>query len=151
MTLAIGNVAPEFTLKDQHDQDVSLAAFRGQQAVVLCFYPLDWSPVCTPENQCLTKDLAQFEQCGARVLGISVDSTWSHKAFAAAHGIKHQLLADMQRTVCKAYDLFIPEANIAKRATVIVDKAGKIAWLKVQEIKTARDNAEIVEQLKKLR
>lgn len=146
-----GAVAPEFTLKDQHNQDARLADYRGKQHVVLLFYPLDWSPVCTPENQCFTRDLADFTKCDAEVFAISVDSVWSHKAFAEQHGLQHRLLADMQREVCKAYGLFLPEANLARRATVIVDKQGKVAWVKVQEdIKQARDDGEILAALKKL-
>lgn len=146
-----GAVAPEFTLKDQHNQDARLADYRGKKNVVLLFYPLDWSPVCTPENQCFTRDLADLTQHDAEVFAISVDSVWSHKAFAEQHGLKHRLLADMQREVCKAYGLFMAEANIARRATVIVDKQGKVAWVKVQEdMKQARDDAEIVAALQKL-
>lgn len=146
-----GAVAPEFTLKDQHNQDMRLADYRGKKHVLLLFYPLDWSPVCTPENQCFTRDLTDFSKYNVEVCAISVDSVWSHKAFALQHGLKHRLLADMQREVCKAYGLYMPEANIARRATVIVDKQGTVAWVKVQEdIKQARDDVEILAALKTL-
>lgn len=146
-----GVTAPDFTLKDQHNQDVRLSDFRGKKNVVLLFYPLDWSPVCTPENQCFTRDFTDLTKYDAEIFGVSVDSLWSHKAFAEQHGLKHRLLADMQREVCKAYGLYIPEANLSRRATVIVDKTGEVAWVKVQEdIKQARETTEIVAQLKQL-
>jgi peroxiredoxin len=148
--IAVGNIAPDFTLKDQNNNDVTLAAYKGKKNVVLCFYPLDWSPICTPENQCITRDLDKFTGHEAEVLGISIDSVWSHKAFADANEFTHKLLSDMHRTVCKSYGLFVPEANIAARATVIVDKTGKVAWVQVKEIKDPRDDAEIIEELKKL-
>ncbi len=145
-----GQPAPDFTLKDQHNNDVTLAAFRGKKPVVLCFYPFDWSPVCTPENQCFTRDLDQFTGCGAEIFGVSCDSMWSHKAFAETYGIKHRLLADWDRTVCKAYGVFHPEIHAAQRATVIIDKNGTIAWAEQHELKSARDDAAIIDALKRL-
>ncbi len=146
----VGDTAPEFTLKDQDQQDVKLSDFRGQKNVVLAFYPLDWSPVCTGENKCLTDDFPNFQSANAEVFGLSTDSFFSHKAWADSLGLKHRLLADMHRTTSKAYGLYFEPLNCAKRATVIVDKAGKVAYVKVQEIKTARDDKEILEALKKL-
>lgn len=138
-----GQPAPDFTLKDQNDQEVSLSSFKGRK-VVLAFYPLDWSPTCTDENVCLRDDLPHFEDKDAVVLGISVDSLWSHKAWAKHLGLKHRLLSDMQREVVKKYGMFIPEANIGKRATVVIDSQGTVRFVKVQEITKARDDKEIL-------
>lgn len=146
----VGDNAPDFTLKDQDQNDVNLSDFRGKKNVVLAFYPLDWSPVCTGENKCLTDDFPSFNDANAEVFGISTDSFFSHKAWAESLDLKHRLLADMHRTVSKDYGLYFEPLNCAKRATVIVDKAGKVAYVKVQEIKTARDDKEILEALKKL-
>ena len=146
----VGDTAPDFTLKDQDQQDVKLSDFHGQKHVVLAFYPLDWSPVCTGENKCLTDDFPNFQSANAEVFGLSTDSFFSHKAWADSLGLKHRLLADMHRTTSKAYGLYFEPLNCAKRATVIVDKTGKVAYVKVQEIKTARDDKEILEALKKL-
>jgi peroxiredoxin len=148
--IKVGDTAPDFTLKDQDQKDVKLSDYRGKKNVVLAFYPLDWSPVCTGENKCLTDDFPNFQSSNAEVFGISTDSFFSHKAWADALGLKHRLLADMHRTVCKAYGLYFDALNCAKRATVIVDKQGKVAYAKVQEIKTARDDKEILAALKKL-
>lgn len=148
--IKVGDPAPDFTLKDQDQKDVKLSDFRGKKHVVLAFYPLDWSPVCTGENKCLSDDFPSFQSSNAEVVGISTDSFFSHKAWADSLGLKHRLLADMHRTVSKAYGLYFEPLNCAKRATVIVDKHGKVAYVKVQEIKTARDDKEILAALKKL-
>ena len=148
--IKVGDNAPDFTLKDQDQQDVKLSEFRGKKNVVLAFYPLDWSPVCTGENKCLTDDFPNFQSANAEVFGVSADSFFSHKAWADSLGLKHRLLSDMHRSVCKSYGLYFEPLNCSKRATVIVDKNGKVAYAKVQEIKTARDDKEILEALKKL-
>jgi peroxiredoxin len=150
LEVKVGDNAPDFTLKDQDQNDVNLRDFRGKKNVVLAFYPLDWSPVCTGENKCLTDDFPSFNDANAEVFGISTDSFFSHKAWAESLDLKHRLLADMHRTVSKDYGLYFEPLNCAKRATVIVDKVGKVAYVKVQEIKTARDDKEILEALKKL-
>ena len=87
--------APDFTMKDQDQNDVKLSDFKGKKNVVLAFYPLDWSPVCTGENKCLTDDFPNFESANAEVFGVSTDSFFSHKAWADALELKHRLLADM--------------------------------------------------------
>ena len=148
--IEVGQAAPAFTLKDQDQKEVKLSDFRGQKNVVLAFYPLDWSPVCTNENKCITDDLSKFSDSNTEVLGVSIDSTWSHKAWADALGLKHRLLSDIKREAVQAYGLYIAEANIGKRATVIVDKAGIVRYKKVQEILTARDNNEILAALKSI-
>jgi peroxiredoxin len=148
--IAVGETAPDFTLKDQDQKDVTLSSFRGKKNVVLIFYPLDWSPVCTGENKCITDDFPKFEQLNAVVLGISTDSFFSHKAWADSLGLKQTLLADFNRDVVKKYGLYFEPLNCGKRATVIVDKNGKVAYAKVQEIKIARDDKDILEALKKL-
>ena len=109
------DVAPELRLemkllilsmKDQDQNDVKLSDFRGKKNVVLAFYPLDWSPVCTGENKCLTDDFPNFESANAEVFGVSTDSFFSHKAWADALDLKHRLLADMDRKVSKAYGFY---------------------------------------------
>lgn len=145
--IEVGDEAPDFILKDQDQKEVKLSDFRGKKNVVLAFYPLDWSPVCTNENKCFTNDLPKFQDTDTEVFGISIDSTWSHKAWADALGLKHRLLSDMKRDAVKNYGFFLEDANIGKRATVIVDKKGKVRYKKVQEILTARDNNDILKAL----
>ena len=146
--IKVGDEAPDFTMKDQDQNDVKLSDFRGKKNVVLAFYPLDWSPVCTGENKCLTDDFPNFESANAIVFGVSTDSFFSHKAWADSLDLKHKLLADMSRSVSKSYGLYFEPLNCSKRATVIVGKDGKVGYVKVQEIKTARDDKEILGALK---
>ncbi len=141
--IEVGDLAPEFTLKDENGQEITLASFRGK-TVVLAFYPFDFSPVCTSENCALTEDLSKFAQKGAVVLGISCDSWFTHKAWKEKLGLKQTLLSDFKREACQKYGLYVPELNCAKRATVVVGKDGRVTYKKVQEIKVARSNAEIL-------
>ncbi|GJL51125.1 redoxin domain-containing protein [Candidatus Nitrospira salsa] len=146
----VGDQAPDFTMKDQDQNDVKLSDFKGKKKVVLAFYPLDWSPVCTGENKCLTDDFPSFGSSEAELFGVSCDSFFSHKAWADSLDLKHKLLADMDRSVSKAYGLYFEPLNCSKRATVIVGKDGKVGYVKVQDIKTARDDKEILEALKSM-
>jgi peroxiredoxin len=116
----------------------------------LAFYPLDFSPVCTGENTCFRDDLSEFNKLGAEVLGVSVDSAWTHKAFAESLKLNFPLLADFhpKGAVAKAYDLYNDAVGISKRATVLVDKEGKVAW--VQEHDKARSNEELLAAIRKL-
>ena len=149
--IKVGDKAPDFTLEDQDKNAVTLSSFQGKKNVVLAFYPLDWSPVCTNENTCFSNDLPKFDHANAVVFGISTDSVWSHKAWKESLKLKHNLLSDIKRKVCQDYGLFIPEANINKSATVIVDKSGVVRYVKVQEILTARDDNEILKALEQLK
>jgi len=74
MAIAVGQAAPDFSLKDQNQKEVKLSDFAGQKNVVLIFYPLDWSPVCTNEHVCFKNDMKQFEQLDSAMLKISVDN-----------------------------------------------------------------------------
>ncbi len=143
-----GDVAPDFTLKDENANPVTLSSFRGRKNVVLAFYPFDWSPVCTNENCALTEDLAKFEGKETVVFGVSCDSFFSHKAWREKLGLKHSLLSDQQREVSRKYGLFLEDLNCSKRATVVIDKQGKVSFKKVQEIKVARSNQEILAALR---
>jgi len=153
MAIAVGQTAPQFTLKDQNQKEVRLSDFAGQKNAVLVFYPLDWSPVCTNEHVCFKNDLKQFEQLDAAVLGISVDSVWSHKAFAEKMGISYPLLADFQPrgAVAEQYGVFLADKGITGRAIVIVNKQGKVAWMKNYDIPVVPDVNEIAQALQQVR
>jgi len=149
MPIAVGQPAPDFVLKDQNQQEVKLSDFQGKKNVVLVFYPLDWSPVCTNEHACFVNDMKQFEQLSAQVLGLSVDSVWSHKAFAEKTGIRYPLLADFQPrgSVAEKFGVFLAEKGITGRAIAIVDKAGKVAWFKNYDIPVVPDIKEVAQAL----
>src|ERR1700752_5480874 len=141
MSIAVGQKAPEFTLQDQNKKDVKLSDFAGKKRVVLVFYPLDWSPVCTNEHACFVNDMKKFETLDAEVLGVSVDSVWSHKAFADKMGIKYSLLADFhpRGAMSEKYGVYLAHKGITGRAIAIVNKAGKVAWFKNYDISGVPD------------
>ncbi|HEX9223761.1 MAG TPA: peroxiredoxin [Candidatus Acidoferrales bacterium] len=149
MAIAVGQAAPDFTLKDQSMKEVKLADFKGKKNVVLVFYPLDWSPTCTNEHACFVNEMKQFETLDAQVLGVSVDSTWSHKAYAEKMGIKYPLLADFQPrgAMAEKYGVFMPDKGITGRAIAIVNKAGKVAWFKNYDIPVVPDLNEVATAL----
>jgi peroxiredoxin len=158
MAIAIGSDAPDFELPSNEldngrpGKKFRLSDYRGKKNVVLAFYPLDFSPVCSNEHKCFVEDFSELEKTDAQVFGISVDSTWAHLAFAKQLNIKYPLLADFQPRgdVAGKYGLYLADKGITSRATVIVGKNGKVAWAKVEEIPQARDNKKIIEELRKL-
>ena|SRR6201993_4438939 len=149
MSLAVGQTAPDFVLKDQSQKEVKLSDFAGKKKVVLVFYPLDWSPTCTNEHACFVNDMRNFETLDAEVLGVSVDSVWSHKAYAEKMGIKYSLLADFQPrgAMSEKYGVFLPEKGITGRAIFIIDKNGKLAWAKSYDIPVVPDIKEVATAL----
>ena len=153
MAISVGAAAPDFTLKDQNQREVKLSDFQGKKNVVLVFYPLDWSPICTNEHACFVNDLKAFEKLDAQVLGISVDSYWSHKAFAEKMGIHYPLLADFQPrgAASDKFGVFMADKGITGRAIAIVDRAGKIAWFKNYDIPVVPDMKEVSEALAKVK
>jgi len=149
MPIAVGQPAPDFVLKDQNQKEVKLTDFKGKKNVVLVFYPLDWSPVCTNEHACFVTDMKKFEQLDAQVLGVSVDSVWSHKAYAEKMGISYPLLADFhpRGAMAERYGVYLAEKGITGRAIAIVNKAGNVAWFKQYDIPTVPDLAEVAQAL----
>lgn len=153
MAIAVGQTAPDFSLKDQYDKEVKLSDFSGKKNVVLVFYPLDWSPVCTNEHACLVNDMKRFETLDAAVLGVSVDSAWSHKAYAEKMGIKYSLLADFhpRGAMADKYGVYLAEKGITGRAIIIVGKDGKVAWVKNYDIPVVPDVAEVASALQQVK
>ena len=149
MPIAVGQTAPDFTLKDQSQKEIKLADFAGKRNVVLIFYPLDFSPICTNEHACFVNDLKQFETLDAQVLGLSVDSVWAHKAFAEKMGITYPLLADFhpRGSVAEKFGVYLAEKGITGRAIAIINKAGKIAWFKNYDIPVVPDMKEVGQAL----
>lgn len=139
--ITVGEAAPDFVLPDQNRKDWRLSEELKKGDVVLCFYPLDFSPVCSTEMKCITDDLSKFVAKGARVVGISCDSFYAHKAWADSLGLKHTLLADMHRAVCRAYGVYFAPLNISGRATIIIGAdssgVGRVKWVQARELKDA--------------
>ena len=141
MPLKVGDAAPDFELMNQDKTPVKFSSFRGQKKVVLLFYPMDFSPVCTAEHCSFGPQLGKISAGGdAVVFGVSTDSPFCHAAFKKQYNIPYDLLADVNRKVSKAYDLFMGEEpfNCSKRGTVIIGNDGKIAFWHEQPAKEAR-------------
>jgi peroxiredoxin len=152
MALKVGDVAPDFTLKTQDEKDWTLSAHKGKN-VVLMFYPLDWSPTCEKENCSVAGDM-NLTAADTVVVGVSRDSTWSHKAWRNQFKLKHDLLADVKLEVAGKYDLIHPAGFISKRGTVIVDKHGKVAFCQAnanEKTGEARDMGAVIAALKALK
>jgi peroxiredoxin len=126
--IKVGDVAPDFTLKNQDDKEWKLSDQKGK-TVVLLWYPLDWSPTCEKEN-CAVSSEKSLYGADRVVVGISRDSMWSHRAFKAAKNIGHDLLADPLLQVSEQYGVVHPAAKfISLRGTVIVGKDGKVTFV----------------------
>jgi peroxiredoxin len=135
--IRVGETAPDFVLPDQNRADWRLSDALKKGDVVLCFYPLDFSPTCQIEMKCVTDDLAKYAAKGAQVVGISCDSFYAHKAWADQLGLKQPLLADLHRAVCRAYGIYFAPLNVSGRATIIIGRNGKVKWVQARELKDA--------------
>ena len=142
-----GDVAPEFEMMNQDKQPVKLSDFRGKKKVVLLFYPMDFSPTCTDEHCTLGPQLDKIKGGDDTVVfGVSCDSPYAHAAYRKQYNIPYDLLSDVTRSVCKAYNLFMGELpyNCSKRGTVVIDKDGKIAHWREQPAREARKVDDLV-------
>jgi Peroxiredoxin len=149
VTLGVGDPAPDFTLKDQNDQEVTLSALRGKK-VVLSFHPLAWTRVCAIQMQDLEKHREDMERLGAVALGLSVDSVPCKKAWAESLGIQEtRLLADFwpHGGVARAYGIFREKNGFSERAVFIVDAEGVIRFKKIYPMREVPDIGEILAAL----
>ncbi|MBI0446114.1 MULTISPECIES: peroxiredoxin [Deinococcus] len=124
----LGQPAPDFTLPSTLGEPVTLSSYRGQQHVVLVFYPLDFSPVCSMQLPEYSGRQDDFAEAGAVVLGVNRDSVYTHKAWAAEYGIEVPLLADMNLNVARQYGVAIDERGISGRAVFLIDKGGVVRF-----------------------
>ena len=124
-----GSAAPAFSLPDQNGNRVSLSDFSGE-TVVLVFYPADFSPVCTDQLSVYQEVLPQLEEQGARLVGISVDGAFCHRAFQQHQGLSIPLLADFhpKGEVAKAYGVWSEDHGLSGRALVMVGPDGVVRW-----------------------
>jgi peroxiredoxin len=127
--------APDFELPATPDQTVMLSEFRGQP-VILVFYPEDWSPVCSDQLGLYQAVLPEFQKFGAELIAISVDSAWSHLAFAKDRNLHFPLLADFEPKgdVARAYQVYRDVAGTSERALFVIDADGVIQWSYVSPV-----------------
>lgn len=127
--IAAGAPAPDFTLRDQDGEKVSLADFRGRK-VLLVFYPGDFSPVCGDQFSIYQEVKPEIAAKGVELIGISVDSFFAHKAFQEKLGFDTTLLSDFEPKgeVARAYGSYLDGLGFANRTLVLVDEEGTVAW-----------------------
>jgi peroxiredoxin len=127
--LPVGEMAPDFELPDDTGQSVRLRDLRGRPTL-LVFYPLDWSPGCSQQLDLYQQEIEEFERRGVQLIGISVDSIYSHGAWAAARGISFPLLSDFQPKgeVARRYGVWREQDGFSDRALFLIDADGRIAW-----------------------
>ena len=135
MILSPATKAPDFALKKNPDQTLSLSELRGQP-VVLVFYPADWSPVCGDELALFNEVSPEFRRYGAQVVGISVDGVWCHKAYAQARNLAFPLLADFEPKgeVSRKYGAYRAQDGFSERALFVLDGEGVIRWSYLSEV-----------------
>ncbi|MGH4014839.1 MAG: peroxiredoxin [Pseudonocardiaceae bacterium] len=141
MALEVGDKAPDFTLKDQNNQERTLSEFRGTKNVLLVFYPLAFSGICTGELDQLRDDLDSYQNAGVAVLAVSVDSVYTLKAWSEQKGYDFPLLSDFwpHGAVAQSYGVFNDPAGLANRGTFLVDTDGTIRFAEMNQPGAARD------------
>jgi len=147
---AVGTAAPDFTLNSQENKAVSLHDFKGKW-VVLYFYPKDFTTGCTIEAHNFQRDLAQYEQKNAVIVGVSVQDEDSHQKFCTKEGLSFKLLADTKQQVSTEYDSVMTynDAKFSARHTFLIDPQGKVqkVWL---EVKPDKHSEEVLAALSQL-
>ena len=147
----VGQPAPDFRLKGPGGQPISLSEYLGHKNVVLVFYPLAFSPVCSHQLPDIQKDITRFRELDAEVLGISVDSWYANQEFARKLNLSFSLLSDFEHAATTAYGVLIPEKRYSRRALFVVDKQGRIAWREIAptptEIPSTADALTVLEGL----
>jgi peroxiredoxin len=141
MAVEVGSQAPDFTLNDYNKQAVKLSSFQGDKPVLLVFYPFAFSGICTGELCQLRDEFADYDGQGVQILGISVDTPFSLKAWSEQQGYQFPLLSDFwpHGAVATAYGVFNEGAGLANRGTFLIDKAGIVRYAEVNQPGAARD------------
>lgn len=149
--LQINTLAPEFSLFATPDQRLSLSEFRGKK-VILCFYPADWSPVCSDQLALYNEMLSYFRKYNAELIAVSVDSKWSHLAFSQERKLHFPLLADFEPkgNVALAYGVYDAIEGQSQRAIFVIDEQGIIQWNYLSPIGINPGAEGILEILQKL-
>jgi len=143
MTVEIGKEAPDFELPDSENGKTKLSDYRGKKNVLLVFYPLAFSPICTSEF-CALRDInADIQSDNTEVLGVSVDSRWTLKAWKEAEHFPNKFVADFwpHGEVGRAYGVFDEKRGTTVRGTFLIDKQGILRWMEVSPTIEPRDQA----------
>ncbi len=148
MSIAVGDQAPDFSLPDQHRQQVRLSDYRGKN-VVLMFYPFAFSGICTPEVCDVRDRWADFVNDDTQVIAVSTDSVHVLRAFAESQGAEYPLLSDFwpHGAVAQQYGVFEENVGVALRGTFIIDRDGIVRWTMLNGIGEGRDAADYLKAL----
>ena len=143
MAPEVGSEAPDFTLKDQNNQEVTLSSFRGERNVLVVFYPFAFSGICQGELCSVRDDLPSFQNDDLQILAVSVDHAFTLKAWADAQGYEFPLLADFwpHGEVAQAYGVFNDVTGFANRGTFLIDKSGVVRFAEENGPGQARDQS----------
>jgi mycoredoxin-dependent peroxiredoxin len=143
MTLDVGTAAPDFTLKDQNNQEITLSSFKGEKNVLLVFYPLAFTGTCQGELCQVRDELPKFQNEDTAILAVSVGASPSHKVWAAEQGYTFPLLADFwpHGAVAQAYGVFNEATGFANRGTFVIDKLGVVKFAEMNGPGEARDQS----------
>ena len=141
MAPEVGTEAPDFTLKDQNNQEITLSSFRGERNVLVVFYPFAFSGVCTGELCAVRDDIGTFQNDDVQILAVSVDHVFSLKAWADEEGYQFPLLSDFwpHGEVAQTYEVFNSDRGMALRGTFLVDKGGILRFTEVNQPGEPRD------------
>ena len=141
MSVAVGDEAPDFELKDQTGQPVRLSDYRDKKAVVLVFYPFSFSAVCRDELCGVRDEIEVFANDDVATLAVSVDSPFVHRAFAEQEGLDFPILADFwpHGEVARTYGVFNAQAGAAERGTFVIDRDGTVVHREQHGLADARD------------
>ena len=152
MAIEVGQEAPDFEIKNQFGELVKLSDLRGKKNVVLVFYPLAFSGICSNELCEMRDSFPEAEGDDVELLTVSVDSVYVHRTWAETEGYEFALLSDFwpHGDVATAYGVFDDEKGLATRGTFIIDKSGVVRWKVVNAIPQARDLAEYQKALAEL-
>ncbi|MFM6841631.1 MAG: peroxiredoxin [Candidatus Planktophila sp.] len=142
MTIDIGSAAPDFELKDQNGNVVTLSSYKGKKNVVLLFIPFSFTGTCTGELCAMRDDLSAFQNDNVELLAVSCDSMFTQRVFAEQEGYKFPVLSDFwpHGEVAKAYGIFDEARGCALRGTFVIDKEGIVRWQVVNGLGDARSN-----------
>ncbi|HEY2041531.1 MAG TPA: peroxiredoxin [Jatrophihabitans sp.] len=139
--LAVGTQAPDFSLRDQNNEIVTLSQFKGDKAVLLVFYPFAFTGICTGELGQIRQHIDRFANDSVQVISVSVDSPYSHKIFSQRDELNFPLLSDFwpHGAVADSFGVFNAEVGAANRGTFLIDSAGNIRFSEVNELGAGRD------------
>lgn len=150
LALSVGDSAPEFMGEDQFGNVVRLGSFKGKWNLVMVFYPFDWSPISMMLMSDFQRSLHLFNKIGAKIIGISVDSVYSHKEWSRRHCLEFTLISDFSRRISQDYEVLDPK-GFAKPSIFVLDKNGVVKYIKHSQMGEKPSAENILEKMRELR